>query len=163
MKANILLVDDDATIRELLGVILRGNYQLSEADSGAALKQAFSRTQPDVILLDIKLPDADGLELLPQIKKQWAETEVIVLTGNATFEAAVEATKRGAYHFLNKPFDTQGLLVTVERALDHERRAPADFSEPGHAECRAHRRTRRPQRRGDLDHRRKRFRQGSHR
>src|SRR5882672_91354 len=120
MKANILLVDDDATIRELLGVILRGNYQLSEADSGAALKQAFARTQPDVILLDIKLPDADGLDLLPQIKKQWPETEVIVLTGNATFEAAVEATKRGAYHFLNKPFDTQGLLVTVERALEHK-------------------------------------------
>ena len=90
MKAHILLVDDDATIRELLGVILRGNYQLSEADSGAALKQAFARPQPDVILLDIKLPDADGLELLPQIKKQWPDTEVIILTGNATFELAVE-------------------------------------------------------------------------
>src|SRR5882672_1876950 len=120
MKANILLVDDDATIRELLGVILRGNYQLTEADSGAALKQTFSKAQPDVILLDIKLPDADGLELLPQIKKQWPESEVIVLTGNATFDAAVEATKRGAYHFINKPFDTQGLLVTVERALEHK-------------------------------------------
>src|SRR5882762_5107323 len=120
MKGTILVVDDAADIRELLGVILRGNYQLTEADSGAALKQALSRPQPDVILLDIKLPDADGLDLLPQIKKQWPETEVIVLTGNATFEAAVEATKRGAYHFLNKPFDTQGLLVTVERALEHK-------------------------------------------
>jgi DNA-binding NtrC family response regulator len=66
------------------------------------------------------LPDADGLDLLPQIKKQWPETEVIVLTGNATFDAAVEATKRGAYHFLNKPFDPQTLLVTVERALEHK-------------------------------------------
>src|SRR5438876_8906097 len=120
MKANILLVDDDATIRELLGVILRGSYQLSEADSGATLKQAFSKPQPDVILLDIKLPDADGLELLPQIKKQWPDTEVIVLTGNATFEAAVEATKRGAYHFLDKPFRNESLLVTVERALEHK-------------------------------------------
>ena len=98
------------------GPFSRDSYQISEADTGAALKQAFARPQPDVILLDIKLPDADGLDLLPQIKKQWPETEVIVLTGNATFEAAVEATKRGAYHFLNKPFDTQGLLVTVERA-----------------------------------------------
>jgi DNA-binding NtrC family response regulator len=116
MKGNILLVDDAADVRELLAAVLHGDYQISEADTGAALRQAFSGSQPDVILLDIKLPDADGLDLLPQIKKQWPDTEVIVLTGNATFEAAVEATKRGAYHFLNKPFDTQGLIVTVERA-----------------------------------------------
>jgi DNA-binding NtrC family response regulator len=120
MKGIILVVDDAADIRELLGTVLRGMYEVAEADSGAALKQAFTEVQPDVVLLDIKLPDADGLDLLPQIKKQWPETEVIVLTGNATFEAAVEATKRGAYHFLNKPFDTQGLLVTVERALEHK-------------------------------------------
>jgi len=120
MKGNILIVDDAADIRELLGAVLRETYQVTEADSGASLKQTFSKAQPDVILLDIKLPDADGLELLPQIKKQWPESEVIVLTGNATFDAAVEATKRGAYHFINKPFDTQGLLVTVERALEHK-------------------------------------------
>jgi DNA-binding NtrC family response regulator len=120
MKGNILLVDDAADVRELLAAVLHGDYQISEADTGAALRQAFSGSQPDVILLDIKLPDADGLDLLPQIKKQWPDTEVIVLTGNATFEAAVEATKRGAYHFLNKPFDTQGLIVTVERALEHK-------------------------------------------
>lgn len=120
MKGNILVVDDVAEIRDLLATVLRGDYKVTEADSGAALRELFSQTQPDVVLLDIKLPDADGLDLLPEIKKQWPEAEVIVLTGNATFEAAVEATKRGAYHFLNKPFDTQGLLVTVERALEHK-------------------------------------------
>jgi DNA-binding NtrC family response regulator len=120
MKGNILVVDDAADIRELLATILRDDYDVTEADSGAALRQLFSEIQPDIVLLDIKLPDADGLDLLPIIKKQWPGTEVIVLTGNATFEAAVEATKRGAYHFLNKPFDTQGLLVTVERALEHK-------------------------------------------
>ena len=120
MKCKIMVVDDAADIRDLLGAILRDTYEVSEAKSGADLKQAFSQSQPDVILLDLKLPDADGLDLLPLVKKQWADTEVIVLTGNATFEAAVEATKRGAYHFLNKPFDTQGLLVTVERALEHK-------------------------------------------
>ncbi len=120
MKGSILVVDDAADIRELLAAILRDNYDVTEADSGAALKQLFSELQPDVVLLDLKLPDSDGLDLLPIIKKQWPGTEVIVLTGNATFEAAVEATKRGAYHFLNKPFDTQGLLVTVERALEHK-------------------------------------------
>jgi DNA-binding NtrC family response regulator len=120
MKGKIMVVDDAADIRDLLGAILRDTYEVTDAQSGAELKQAFSQQQPDVMLLDIKLPDADGLDLLPIIKKQWPETEVIVLTGNATFEAAVEATKRGAYHFLNKPFDTQGLLVTVERALEHK-------------------------------------------
>ena len=121
MKGSILLVDDAADIRDLLATVLRDNYEVAEADSGAALKETFNGpAQPDVVLLDIKLPDADGLDLLPQIKRQWPDTEVIVLTGNATFEAAVEATKRGAYHFLNKPFDTQGLLVTVERAIEHK-------------------------------------------
>jgi len=111
MKGIILVVDDAPDIRELLGSVLRGTYEVAEADSGQALKAAFTEMQPDVVLLDIKLPDADGLDLLILIKKQWPECEVIVLTGNATFDAAVEATKRGAYHFLNKPFDTQGLLV----------------------------------------------------
>src|ERR1051325_4319856 len=120
MKGKIMVVDDAPDIRDLLTTVLSGAYEVEEAKSGAELKQSFSQPQPDVILLDIKLPDADGLDLLPQIKKQWPETEVIVLTGNATFEAAVEATKRGAYHFLNKPFDRQGLLVTVERALEHK-------------------------------------------
>ncbi len=120
MNGNILIVDDAADIRDLLGTLLRDTYQVTEADSATALKQAYSRPQPDVILLDIKLPDADGLDLLPQIKKQWPETEVVVLTGNATFEAAIEATKRGAYYFLNKPFDAQVLLVTVKRALEHK-------------------------------------------
>ncbi len=120
MKGKIMVVDDAADIRDLLGAILRDTYDVTEAKSGADLKQALTQLQPDVVLLDIKLPDADGLDLLPLIKKQWPETEVVVLTGNATFEAAVEATKRGAYHFLNKPFDTQGLLVTVERALEHK-------------------------------------------
>ena len=115
-----MVVDDAADIRELLGTVLKDNYEVTEAKSGADLKQSFSQEQPDVVLLDLKLPDADGIDLLPQIKKQWPDTEVIVLTGNATFEAAVESTKRGAYHFLNKPFDTQGLLVTVERAIEHK-------------------------------------------
>src|ERR1051325_6182528 len=120
MKGKIMVVDDAPDIRDLLTTVLSGAYEVEEAKSGAELKQSFSQPQPDVVLLDLKLPDADGLDLLPIIKKQWADTEVIVLTGNATFEAAVEATKRAAYHFLNKPFDTQGLLVTVERALEHK-------------------------------------------
>jgi DNA-binding NtrC family response regulator len=117
-----MVVDDTEGIRDLLSAILeREGYAVILKSSAADLAAAFSQTQPDIILLDLVLPDGNGLELLPQIKKQWPDTEVIVLTGHATFDAAVEATKRGAYHFQNKPFDTKTLLLSVERALEHKR------------------------------------------
>lgn len=121
MKGSILIVEDEADMRDLVAEVMKGRYEVSSADTGAALKQAFSSAQPDVILLDLKLPDADGLDLLPQIKKQWPDSEVIVVTGNATFDAAIKATKLGAYHFLTKPFETNTLLVTVDRAIEHKR------------------------------------------
>jgi len=118
MKGKILIVDDEADLRAMLKSILEDDYTVTLAEDGAALARCFALDAPDVVLLDLKLPDANGLDLLPQIKKNWPETEVIVLTGEATFEAAVQATKRGAYHFINKPFDTQALQVTIERAIE---------------------------------------------
>jgi DNA-binding NtrC family response regulator len=120
MKGKILIVDDEADLRSLLISILEGDYTVAEAENGAALKKLFTGEAPDVVLLDLNLPDANGLDLLPLIKKSWPETEVVVLTGAATFEAAVEATKRGAYHFINKPFDTSALLVTIDRAIENQ-------------------------------------------
>ena len=129
MKGKILIVDDNAQLRELLKAVLSDDYLVAEADSGAALEKAFSQEAPDVVLLDLKLPDANGLDLLPQIKKNWTDTEVVVLTGEAaTFEAAVEATKRGAYHFINKPFDTQVLLVTLGRAIENKQQKEENHS-----------------------------------
>jgi len=116
-----MVVDDEEDVRTLLSDILaKSSYAVTEVPDGAALREAFGGPQPDVLLLDLKLPDADGLALLPQIKRQWPDTEVIVLTGNATLDAAVEATKRGAYHFQQKPFDNKSVLVTVERALEYK-------------------------------------------
>ena len=120
MKGKILIVDDEADLRLLLKSILESDYTVTEAGSGAALKKLLLAEAPDVVLLDLNLPDANGLDLLPLIKKSWPNTEVVVLTGAATFEAAVEATKRGAYHFINKPFDTAVLLVTIERAIENQ-------------------------------------------
>jgi len=116
-----MVVDDEDPIRSLLNTVLtKAGYQVSEAGDGAALKDAFSGPQPDVILLDLKLPDADGLELLPIVKKQWPGVEVIILTGFATLDAAVSATKLGAYDFQKKPFDHKSLLLSVDRALEHK-------------------------------------------
>jgi len=119
MKGSILIVEDAADMRDLLTEVLKSSYEIATAENGAALKQALTSDQPDVVLLDLGLPDANGLDLLPQIKKQWPGTEVIVLTGNATLEAAIKSTKLGAYHFLSKPFETNNLTVTLERAVEH--------------------------------------------
>lgn len=119
MKANILIVDDDVEIRELLvQVIQRAGMQAHQARDGATLKDLLGRIQPDVVLLDYKMPDASGLDLLPSIKKEWPEAEVIMLTGHATYDVAVEATKRGAFHFQEKPFDPESLLNLIKRALE---------------------------------------------
>src|SRR5260221_6513380 len=119
MNKQILIVEDQAEIRGVLSDVLKDTYRITELASGTALKKALSGAAPDVILLDLNLGDANGLELLPLIKKSWRDTDVIVLTGNATVEAALEATKRGAFHFLAKPFEIANLQVTVERALEH--------------------------------------------
>jgi DNA-binding NtrC family response regulator len=120
MKPKIMVVDDEAVIREFVRACLESSgYEVTEAADAAGLR-AFNGPQPDIVLLDLKLPDADGLTLLPQVKKLWAEAEVIVLTGHGSIEAAVEATKRGAYYFQPKPFDCSTLKLQIERALEHK-------------------------------------------
>src|SRR5579872_2222619 len=119
MKPHILVLDDDTEIRELLAQVLqRSNYQVAQAKDAATLKESMARLQPDVVLLDYKLPDATGIDLLPVIKKEWPEAEVIMLTGHATYDVAVEAMKRGAFHFQEKPFDPESLLNLIKRALE---------------------------------------------
>jgi two-component system, NtrC family, response regulator AtoC len=120
MKEKVMVVDDTEEVRDIVTTILQTNgYDAIPKANAAQLLASFSEPEPDVILLDLKLPDGDGLDLLPQIKKQWPDTEVIVLTGHATFDVAVEATKRGAYNFQSKPFDPKVLLVTLQRAVEH--------------------------------------------
>ncbi|HTV76368.1 MAG TPA: sigma-54 dependent transcriptional regulator [Candidatus Baltobacteraceae bacterium] len=127
MKAKILIVDDETGIRSLLNDILQKDYEIAEAESGAMLREAFDANAPDVIILDVNLKDDNGLKLLPEIKKHWPETEVIILTGAAKgYEAvswAVEATKLGAFNFLRKnpeDFDGEKLAADVRCAIEHK-------------------------------------------
>ena len=120
MKGKILVVDDEQPIRELLSTVLARDYQVAEAESGAALQKAFADAQPDVVVLDVRLKDANGLELLPLIKKRWADTEIIMLTGQGTMEMALEAGRLGAYTFISKPFENEKLLVDVKCALERK-------------------------------------------
>ena len=128
-KGRILIVDDEGDMRDLLRAILECDYQVTEADSGAALHKALDADQPDIVLLDMKLPDANGLGLLPAIKQRWPATEVIMLSGAPTDHGAAswtaEAVKGGAFGFLSKSaeFSFPQVLACVSSAL--ERRCQA--------------------------------------
>ncbi len=120
MSATVLIVDDQPTIRKSLRHLLeRKGYRACEADSGAAAVQSAQAEEPEVILLDLKLPDADGLEVLERLQGVCPEAAVILLTGHGSVEVAVTAIKKGAEDFLEK--DPSSLEVTelrVEKALE---------------------------------------------
>ena len=111
-------------MRDLLRAILENDYHVAEADSGAALHRALDHEQPDVVLLDLKLPDANGLGLLLAIKQRWPGTEVIMLSGAPTDSGgaswAAEAVKGGAFGFLSKSaeFSFPQVLACVSSALE---------------------------------------------
>ena len=131
--ANILVVDDELGIRDLLSEILNDEgHNVELAENAAQARAARSRTRPDLVLLDIWMPDTDGVTLL----KEWSTTgllsmPVIMMSGHATIETAVEATKIGAQSFLEKPITMQKLLKAVEAGLS--RTQPALARKPGAA------------------------------
>jgi DNA-binding NtrC family response regulator len=120
-NATILVVDDEPLIRWSLVERLRAEgYQLLEAERGSeALEKV--RDGVDLVLLDYKLPDLDGITVLRRMKEQDPDVLVILLTAYATIDAAVEAMKIGAYHFANKPFNVDDIALTVEKALETTR------------------------------------------
>ena len=117
--ANILVVDDELGIRDLLSEILNDEgHNVEVAENAAQARAARLRDRPDLVLLDIWMPDTDGVTLL----KEWSSTgaltmPVIMMSGHATIDTAVEATKIGALAFLEKPITLQKLLKAVEQGL----------------------------------------------
>jgi two-component system nitrogen regulation response regulator NtrX len=121
--AYILVVDDEPDIRQLVSDILRDEgYQVAMADNAASARRSLRERRPDLILLDIWMPDMDGISLL----KSWLVNgelpcPVIMMSGHGTVETAVEATRLGAYDFLEKPLSLAKLLLSVEHALEARR------------------------------------------
>lgn len=121
--SSILVVDDEPDIRSLVQEILEDEeYDVQSAADAAQARQALRDRRPDLILLDIWMPDTDGISLL----KEWAESSglpcpVVMMSGHGSVESAVEATRLGAYDFVEKPLSLAKLLLVVERALEADR------------------------------------------
>ncbi len=122
-SAHILVVDDEPDIRELVREILVDEgYAVETAESAEAARMSRRRRRPDLVLLDIWMPDTDGVSLL----REWSEQgglpcPVIMMSGHGTIETAVEATRLGAWDFVEKPIALAKLLLTIERALEANR------------------------------------------
>jgi two-component system response regulator AtoC len=120
-RPTILVVDDESLIRFALAERLTGEgYRVIEADTAAAAL-AKSEDGVDLVLLDYKLPDGDGIEVLKRLKERDADALVILLTAHASVDLAVEAMKQGAYHYANKPFNLDEVVLLVEKALETTR------------------------------------------
>jgi len=120
-RAKILVVDDEENIRKSLKMILEyEGYQFLEASDGEdALALVEENIDLDIVLLDIKMPGRDGLDILAEIKKRPYGPEVIMISGQGTIQAAVEATKLGAFEFLEKPLHRERVLLSIRNALSH--------------------------------------------
>lgn len=117
--ATVLIVDDELHIRRLLRTALaRASYEIVEAETACEALQRLGEADPDVVLLDLGLPDRDGLELVPIIKKQSSATLLVVSARDAT-DQKVAALDLGADDYVTKPFDSEELLARVRTALRH--------------------------------------------
>lgn len=117
---TVLIIDDERAIRNTLKEILEyENFRVEEALDGKDALQKIEKLKLDLILCDIKMPGGmDGLELLQKFQKQIPETPVVMISGHGNIETAVEAVKKGAYDFIQKPLDLNRLLVTIRNAMD---------------------------------------------
>ena len=123
--ATVLVADDDRTIRRNLVRLLQSEgYRPLEAADGEEALARIRDDAPDAVLLDLKMPRRDGLEVLGELGPALADLPVIVVTAFGGSAPAIEAMRRGAYDYLTKPFDLDEVLLTVKRAL--QRSCPVD-------------------------------------
>ena len=119
MNPRILMVEDEELLRwSLKEQLSKKGYVVLEAENGAQATKQFSTESPDLILLDIKLPDTDGLTLLRSFHSQDDALPIIIMTAHGSVEVAVEAMKDGAENYIDKPFNFEEIYIQIERALE---------------------------------------------
>src|SRR6188474_3518033 len=122
MKARILVIDDEAEIRRSVRMILEyDGYDVLEASSGPEGVALAEKESPDLVFLDVKMPGMDGLDALQRIKAANDTLPVVIISGHGTVSTAVEATKLGAFDFIEKPLASERVLLTIRNALDQTR------------------------------------------
>jgi len=122
MDKKILIVDDeDRIVTSVAGVLEDEGFHVSTAKSGEEALAIFSQEEPDVTLLDIWMPGMDGIEVLKRLKWMAPDCQVIMISGHATISTAMAAVKLGAFDFIEKPLSLDVLLMTVHRAIDHQK------------------------------------------
>ncbi len=120
--AKILVIDDEKAIRNALKDILEyEKHSVSLAEDGMKGLKILEKEEFDVVLCDIKMPGMDGIEVLDQILENGFDTQVVMISGHGTVETAVDAIKKGAYDFIEKPLDLNRLLVTIKNATTHSK------------------------------------------
>ena len=121
-KSRILVIDDEAAIRDSLKMTLEyEGYEFVGAATGQEGLSLAERETPDLVLLDVKMPGMDGLEVLDRLRAMNDALPVVVISGHGTISTAVEATKKGAFDFVEKPFASERVLVILRNALDQGR------------------------------------------
>ncbi len=136
MGLRILIIDDDESLRRVLEYNLQENgYEVFTAASGEDGLEVFARSQPALVITDMKMPGMNGMQVLKEIKKSSPETLIIIITAFGAVDAAVEAIKEGAYDYITKPFNREILLFTVKKALqfnemaEENRKLQGEFKE----------------------------------
>ena len=118
-KKFILIVDDDKNIRFILKTLFaKSNYQVETTGNLAGLHRLINKFSPDLIITDVKLPDGNFFNEIPDIKKQYPNLPIIVISAFSTLSTAVKAVKHGAFEFISKPFDINKVLQVTENAFD---------------------------------------------
>ncbi len=120
-KGKILVIDDeDIVLRCCQRILTPEGYDVDISKNGMEGLKLLKDKAFDLVLVDIKMPEMDGMEVLKQIKKKWSDTQVIIITGYSTLESAIFAMKLGAYDYVEKPFTPDGLTSAVKKAFDEE-------------------------------------------
>lgn len=122
MKTKILIVDDEEKIRKILTRLLEDeDYRVKPVENGSRAIVAATTFQPDLILMDQNMPGKNGIETMIAIKEKYPAITVIIITAFGEVSLAVDAIKKGAYDYLEKPFDNDKLLMLIKRAIEHKR------------------------------------------
>ena len=120
-KKHILVADDDPSIRALLRTFLEGEgYDISEAQSGSEVMARLHNGKPDLVLMDLRMPEFSGMDVLQTISEQSLRVPVVLMTAFGTSNVAIKAIQLGAYDYITKPFDLEDVLVTIRRFFDYE-------------------------------------------